>query len=95
MDRRALTIGLPVIAFAALGFTLGDAGGVHAWVVAVLADVVLAVACRHLPWRHVPADTVALVFALGVVALAAGPSLHLDTVLDGAGSLDAVRVFAL
>ena len=65
-DRHALRVGGVVVVFVLVGFTLGPSIGLDAWVVALVADVVLMVMTRRLPWREVPVAT-----AVGVAAVAA------------------------
>ena len=86
IDRHALRTGAPVVAFLLLGFTVGDALGFPAWVVAGLALAFLSARTRRLPWRHVPLAAVALALALGTLALGAAQAIDVDRVLsvDGA-----------
>jgi arsenical pump membrane protein len=98
-ERRALRIGLPMVALLAAGFTLGDATGVPAWVVVAVVDAALCLVVRSLPWRHVPLTTCVMVLGLGVLATAAGPELQIGRLLgseaDPIGVLRAVAVAAL
>ena len=64
LDRRALTIGACVVAGLLVGFVLGPAVGIDAWVVALAADLVLMLVTRTLPWRDVPLTTALLVAAI-------------------------------
>lgn len=98
VDRRALSIGAPVVVFLLLGFTVGDRMGIPAWSVAGAALVVLIAATRTVPWRDVPVGAAALAGGLGVVAAGAAPHLPIDRLLaiDGpAGAAATVGVFAL
>src|SRR4029077_2681004 len=54
VDRRALTIGSCVVAGLLVGFVFGGLWGIDPWVVALAADLVLAIVTRALPWRSVP-----------------------------------------
>jgi arsenical pump membrane protein len=81
----ALAIGLPVVGWLLLGFTVGDQLGVPAWAVAGSALVVLVAVTRRLPWRHVPFGAAALALSLGTLALGAAPSLGLGRVLGVPG----------
>lgn len=92
--RRAIAVGAPVVAFVVLGFTVGDAMGVPAWSVALVADIVLVAATRRVTWRELPLGAAAIACALGVLAAAAAPELGLDRALR-AGPGDELRVFAL
>lgn len=86
VDHRALTRGIPIVVFVLFGFTLGDAFGVPAWAVALVADVVLVAMVRTWPWRYVPFDAALLAAALGVLAAAAAPHLGLHHLLAESGS---------
>jgi arsenical pump membrane protein len=86
VDRRALARGAPIVGFVLLGFTLGDAFGVPAWAVALVADIVLVGMVRTWPWRFVPIDAASLAAALGVLAAAAAPHLGLHHLLAESGS---------
>jgi arsenical pump membrane protein len=93
-DPRAWRVGGPVVVGLLLGFTLGDALGVPAWAVVAVADVVLVVVLRDVPWRRLPVGTAALAAGLGVLAAAAAPALHLDRWV-GHGEPGPLRVVAL
>ena len=82
----ALAIGVPVVVWLLLGFTVGDQLGVPAWVVAGLALAVLVLLTRRLPWQHVPVGAAALALSLGTLALGAAPALGLDRVLGVPGA---------
>ena len=82
----ALAIGVPVVVWLLLGFTVGDQLGVPAWVVARLALAALVVLTRRLPWEHVPVGAAALALSLGTLALGAAPALGLDHVLGVPGA---------
>ncbi|MCK9894004.1 SLC13 family permease [Frankia sp. AgB32] len=96
VDPRALRIGTPIVLFVILGFTLGDALAVPAWLVALVADVPLLV----LTWRsgrtisisEIPFGAAALAVSLGVIASAAAPHLGLGTVFHGSGPIAELRV---
>jgi arsenical pump membrane protein len=95
VDERALRRGAPVVAFVLLGFTAGDAAGVPAWVVAVLAVAALVLMTRSVPWRHLPLSAVVLAGSLGVLAASAAPHLGLEQALAGSGATVELRVLAL
>lgn len=86
-DGRALRLGLPVVAFVLVGFTVGDHLGVPAWAVAGAADLVLVAARRRVPWRALPYGAALLAAGLAVLAGAAAPQLGVDRLL-GAGPVD-------
>ncbi len=77
LDVAALRVGGTVVAFLLVGFVAGPYVGVDAWIVALAADVVLALRLRHLPWRRVPVVTALVIAALSVVV-----SLLPDDLLD-------------
>jgi arsenical pump membrane protein len=82
----ALAIGVPVVVWLLLGFTVGDQLGVPAWVVAGLALTALVLLTRRLPWQHVPVGAAALALSLGTLALGAAPALGLDRALGVPGA---------
>ena len=65
--RRALAVGGAVVAALLVGFTLGPSVGLPSWLVALVADLVLVVVTRSVPWRSVPLATAALVAAVAAV----------------------------
>ena len=72
--RRALAVGGAVVGFVLVGFTVGGALGIPAWVVAAVADVVLVALTRWLPWRTLPVSTAAAVVAVAAVVALVVPS---------------------
>lgn len=86
VDRRALVRGLPIVGVVLIGFTLGDAFGIPAWVVALVALVWAASLDRSLPWRHVPVGAALLAAALAVLVSRAAPHVRLDELLDHPGT---------
>ncbi len=87
VDARALRRGLPIVGFVLVGFTLGDALGVPAWVVAAVAAAWAAALVREVPWRTVPYEAIVVAAALAVLVAGAMPHLHIDSLLraDGLG----------
>ena len=83
-DRRALAVGGTVVAGLLAGFVLGPSFGVDAWVVAVVADVVLIVLARWVPWRDVPVGTAILVAGIAAVVALAVPADALREPLETA-----------
>ena len=73
LDRRALRIGTAVTAGLLVGFVLGPSVGLHPWAVALVADVVLCVITRTVPWRDVPVVTAFAIAAVGVAVALAVP----------------------
>jgi arsenical pump membrane protein len=84
-DRRAIRVGAPVVVWLLVGFTIGERLGVPAWAIAAGALAALVVVTHRVPWRAVPVEPAVLALALGTLAVAAAPSLHLDGLfaLDG------------
>ena len=66
-DRRPLLVGGAIVAGLLVGFTLGPSVGVPSWLVALVADLVLVVVTRSVPWRSVPLATAAVVAAVAAV----------------------------
>jgi arsenical pump membrane protein len=64
-DRHALRVGALVVVGLLVGFVAGPTVGIDAWVVALVADAVLMVYLRMVPWRQVPVAT-----AVGVAVIA-------------------------
>ena len=95
VDVRAWRIGVPVVLFVLVGFTVGDRLGVPAWAVAAIADVALMAVLRSVPWRVLPAGAVLLAGGLAVLAGAAAPELGLGRLLGGAGAGAWLRVGVL
>jgi arsenical pump membrane protein len=90
---RSLVRGSIVVAFVLFGFTVGDAFGIPAWVIAAVAVVVLVVTTRCVPARAVPWEAMLLTVALAILVAAAVPALHLNRVLVGGGVAGALRAF--
>ena len=93
-DPRALRVGGAVVAFVLVGFTLGPSVGVHAWVVALVADLVLVVVTRRVPWRQVPVLTAVAVAAVALV-VAQLPTDRLGELLRGGSTGEVVASGAL
>ncbi|MCB1000868.1 MAG: hypothetical protein KDB40_16350 [Acidimicrobiales bacterium] len=85
-DRRALSRGLPVVAFVLVGFTAGDVIGIPAWAVAAIAlAAAVALGAPRPPLVALPWEAVLVALALGVVVAGATPHLGLESLLDGSG----------
>jgi len=95
LDARALGIGTPVVVFAVVGFTVGDALGIKAWIVALAADLVLLPLVRDLRLADFPFGPVGLAAGLGLLATAAAPHLGLDRLFAGSSTAAALRVAGL
>ena len=94
VDPRALRRGLPVIAFVVAGFTVGDAVGIPAWVVAALACGWMAVSTRRARWRVVPISAITTAASLAVLVAAAVPHLPLDRIFERSGRTSELGVIA-
>ena len=84
-DPTALRVGIPVVIWLLLGFTVGERFGVPAWIVVLVALVVLAVRQREVPWRQVPIHAAVLAAGLGVLATAAASHLPVERLLGVRG----------
>ena len=73
-DARALRLGGAVVAFVLVGFVLGPLAGIPPWVVALVADALLVLVTRVIPWRSVPGMTAAGVAAIAAVAALVVPA---------------------
>lgn len=73
-DLRALRRGGVVVALLLVGFVAGPTVGIAPWLVALVADAVLVVMARHVPWRDVPLATAAGVAVLGAVVAFIAPT---------------------
>ncbi len=93
VDPRALRIGIPVVVWLLVGFTLGERLGVPAWAVAAVALGALVAVTRSLPVTTVPVGPAVLALALGTLAVAAAPDLHLDTLFEVHGRAGEAAVF--
>ena len=85
VDSGALWVGLPIVAWLLVGFTLGERVGVKAWAVAAVALIGLMIHRRSVPWRSVPYGAALLAGGLGVLATAAAKHLPLDRLLSIGG----------
>ena len=87
VDVRALRIGGLVVAGLLVAFVVGPSFGVDPWIPVVVADLVLMVVTRLVPWRAIPVTTALTVLAIAVVVLLVAPTERLGRALDGVGSL--------
>lgn len=94
VDRAALARGLPIIAFVLVGFTVGDAVGIPAWVVAAIAAVSASFVARTLPWRSIPLPAVAVAAGLAVLVGSAVPHLGLERIFERSGTAGDLGVVA-
>jgi len=90
VDRRALVIGSCVAAGLLVGFVFGGLWGIDPWVVALVADVVLAIVTRALPWRSVPLFTAAGIALVGLAAALVVPA----SATQGLATVDAPLALA-
>ncbi len=91
-DRRALAIGGAVVVALLAGFVVGPSVGVQPWMCALVADLVLVVVTRAIPWREVPIGTAALVAAIAVAVALVVPSDRIGDLVQGAGPAGLVAV---
>lgn len=91
VDRRALGRGLPIVGFVLVGFTIGDAIGIDAWVVAASALAWATAITRRVRWRAVPVEAIAIAAGLVVVVAAAVPHLGLEAWFGDGSRLGQVR----
>ncbi|MGH3428050.1 MAG: SLC13 family permease [Terriglobales bacterium] len=95
VDRTALLRGGPIVAFVALGFTLGDAVGIPAWSIALVAAIVLIIMTRRFRVTDLPFGAAALAVGLGIVATTAAPHLGIGHLLYGGTVSDQLRVIGV
>lgn len=93
-SRDALRVGVPVVLFLVVGFTAGAAVGLPAWAVASVGALVMIAVTRHIPWRSLPVDAIAVAGGLALLAAATVDHLPLREVLGGEGPGAAVRTLA-
>jgi arsenical pump membrane protein len=91
---RSLVRGGLIVTFVLLGFTVGDALGIPAWVIAAAAVVALVVATGSSPVGAVPWEAMLLTVALAILVAAAVPNLHLYRVLGSGGAAGDLRAFS-
>jgi arsenical pump membrane protein len=92
-DARALRLGLPIIGFVLVGFTVGNTLGVPAWIVAAIAALWAMALVREVPWRTIPIGAILVAAALAVLVAGALPHLHVDRLLDAGGMPGRLRAF--
>lgn len=92
LDLTPLRLGVPVVAALLLGVTVGPSFGVAPWMVVLVADLVLVVGVRRVPWRAVPVGTAVGVGALAAVVGAVVSPALLDGVRSAAGPAAATGV---
>lgn len=91
--RGALRVGVPVVVWLLVGFTVGERLGVPAWAVAATALLAVVAVTRRVPWHALPVEPAVLALALGTLAVAAAPSLRLDGLFAIDGRVGEVAVF--
>jgi Na+/H+ antiporter NhaD/arsenite permease-like protein len=89
-DRRALRVGGLVVAALLVAFVVGPAVGVPAWAAILVADAVLVLVCRSVPWRTVPVATAAGVAVLAAAVAVLVPGDHLGALVDRGGAVGAL-----
>lgn len=78
----ALRVGGVLVAALLVAFVVGPRWGVAPWMAAAVADVVLMVRLRHIPWREVPVRTAAAVAAIAAVVAVVVPADALTDALQ-------------
>lgn len=81
LDRHALVVGGLVVSGLLVGFVIGPSFGIAPWMTALVADVVLMVLTRVVPWRVVPVATATGVAILAAVAALVVPADALTALL--------------
>ncbi len=95
-DRRALRLGVPILAFAAIGFAVADRAHLPAWAVAAVALVWACAVDRSIaPVRSLPVPAVALAASLAVLVAGAAAHLPLARLLHGDGLGGRLRALAV
>jgi arsenical pump membrane protein len=94
-DGRALRIGGVIVAGVLVGFTAGTAVGIAPWVTALVADAVLVLVVRELPWREIPVLTALGVAVLAVTVAVVVPDDALRPLLHTTGAGVLVGITAL
>lgn len=95
VDRRALIRGTPIALFVVIGFTVGDQFGIHAWMVALIANVVLLAMTRTLKFADIPTGAIALTGGLAIVSAAASHPLGIHNLLQGSDVEAQLRALGL
>lgn len=68
-DMRALKIGGLIVAGMLIGFIFGHYVGLQAWMVMLIADIILVAILKTFPWRSVPLKTALIVALVGCAAV--------------------------
>jgi arsenical pump membrane protein len=85
LDRRALAVGSAVTGFVLVWVTVGDAYGLAPWIGLLLADAVLLLLVRRVPWRTVPVATAAAVGTVAAIVGAVVPATAADPIQRATG----------
>lgn len=93
VDHAALRFGGSVVIALLVAFVIGPTVGIPPWVSVVVADVVLMVRLRFVPWRSVPVVTATSVAVLGAAVALVVP-VPAARPLTGTDSLGAVAASA-
>ena len=80
--RRALRIGGLILVAVLIGFVAGPSLGIHPWMVAFAADLVLVAIVSETPWTEIPWGTALVAGSLGVLAAAAVEHLPINHVIS-------------
>ncbi|MCB0969382.1 MAG: hypothetical protein KDB37_21310 [Ilumatobacter sp.] len=91
VDPTALRRGLPIVGFVLVGFTVGDAVGVEAWIVALAALAAASALTTRVRWREVPVEAITVAAGFVVLVAAASPHLALADWFGGTSANDQIR----
>jgi arsenical pump membrane protein len=94
VDKRALTRGLPIVAFVLIGFTVGAALGIPEWVIAAVGLAWGAALAADVPVRAIPYEAMLVAAALGVLVAGATSYLNLERIFDATGVVGRARTLA-
>lgn len=93
---RALLAGGIILTGVVIGFVAGPTIGIDAWIVALVADLALAIVLRRpVHISDIPASTAIIVASLGVLAATVATHLPIDTLISGTSTLDLARTIAV
>ncbi len=90
-----LLFGSAICILAAAGFTFIPLIGGSPWEVALGADVVLIIATKSFPWRHIPLRIAVNVFSLAVLASSFEHYVHFKNLLSANSNLAVVKTGVL
>lgn len=89
-DMYALRVGGAIVAAVLVGFVFGHAIGLAAWMVVLVADLILVALTKSFPWRSIPLKTAVIVAVVGCAAVMLIPSSLLHGLFTGSFSFGSV-----